>query len=474
MFPHPEMHSFPSNIQQNHTWKDVGLPLRVISCEALVKDNKIEWVKPTSWDFVIISHRWLENVAWKADHIRPYPAAGGIMVQAVRRESLRVLARLCQRLKWDYFWIDCICIDQKSQLEKAREIVNMANYYKLAAKTLIFPFGVDKVGPPLDREGEAPVWHSRAWTLQEEAMSGDRAHFVLCLPGTISQDQTEDINPIMSCHQTNDDKDFLQSFANFVPVESGDKRTQDKAYLYLVKKEKMTNWRNSYLEYLDVNVQEKARETIHLLKPLQVWTLWSALREMFRRDASNPEDRLYSLLGFIGVTLEPNEIQYGIGLRAALRKFIRALHFDQRLLVTVVEAYHGNFIDGYGTLPDFGDKITSRPAPLLTHIRTLGTADFLGHEGMQITAPSITVDLEMRDILEEQGDILEEQEQGTMTNGKKGPRRVQYGFIQLVNAAQRKSSTGDAWIQPGHPSLDVTLIAVTEIHPMHGRCRDIK
>lgn len=476
MFPQPEMHSFPSGVQQNDTWSewchnlrpttlipqcvdDVGLPLRVISCKELVENNKIEWIKPLNWDFVILSHRWLDNKEWRADHIRPYPAAGGIMVQAVRRESLKVLAELCLSLKKDYFWIDCICIDQKSQLEKAREIVNMANYYKSAAMTLIFPFGVDKVGPPLDRKGEAPVWHSRAWTLQEEAMSGERAQFVLCLPGRISQKCPA--TPIMSCQQANDDEDFLQSFANFVPVESSDKGAQDKAYLYLVNQKDMTMWRYFYFGYLDATVQDKAKETIDLLQPRQVWTLWSALREMFRRNAHNPEDRLYSLLGFIGVTLEPNEIQYGVGLRAALRKFIRALHFDQRLLVTVVEAYHGNFIDGYGTLPDFGDKITSRPAPLLTHIRTLGTADFLGHEGMQITAPSITVDLEMRD-------TLEEQKKGTMTNSKdqsleKGPRRVQYGFIQLVDAARRKSSTGDAWIQPGHPSLDVTLIAVTEI-----------
>ena len=48
----------------------------------------------------------------------------------------------------------------------------MGSYYAKSARTLIFPHGIDKVGPPLMSDGSLPVWHSRAWTVQEEALSG--------------------------------------------------------------------------------------------------------------------------------------------------------------------------------------------------------------------------------------------------------------------------------------------------------------
>lgn len=43
----------------------------------------------------------------------------------------------------------------------------------------------------------------------------------------------------------------------------------------------------------------------------------------------------------------PSEsIRYGISLRGALQLLVDAVQVDQRPLLTVVESYHGNFIDG--------------------------------------------------------------------------------------------------------------------------------
>ncbi|EON67964.1 hypothetical protein W97_07110 [Coniosporium apollinis CBS 100218] len=76
-----------------------------------------------------------------------------------------------------------------------------------------------------------------------------------------------------------------------------------------------------------------------------------------------------------------------------MRILADAVHLDQRLLPTVVESFHGNFIDGFSALPAFRD-ITAVPAPRLDHLRTLGVAEFPGYDGMRITAPAVVVDVE--------------------------------------------------------------------------------
>ncbi|KAJ9665651.1 hypothetical protein H2201_004343 [Coniosporium apollinis] len=258
----------------------------------------------------------------------------------------------------------------------------MGLYYANAKKTLIFPFGLDLVGPPLMPDsGAAPTWHSRAWTLQEEAVAGDKAYFVLYY--------SKDLNPRYA-HQN-----------------------------------------------------------------------WSALREMYRREAAKEEDLVYSVLGFLGVTITPNAVRYGIFLRGAMLILADAVHVDQRLLLTVVESFHGNFIDGFSALPAFRD-ITAMPAPRLHHLRTLGVAEFSGHDGMRITAPAVVVDVEkiidesnaINEALElpiqELVDVLEEK--GSLDS---------YRFSRMT-ARGRQSSEGLAKIAPGTPSLGVTLIAVAQ------------
>jgi len=101
------------------------LPLRVICAASLWPDGntmpELKVVQPQDWNFVAISHRWLENPEWEA-YRRPYPADHlGMKVTAVSKKSLYLLASICRTMGFQYFWLDCICIDQGSALEKARE-----------------------------------------------------------------------------------------------------------------------------------------------------------------------------------------------------------------------------------------------------------------------------------------------------------------------------------------------------------------
>jgi hypothetical protein len=60
-------------------------------------------------------------------------------VTAASRSALRSACKICLEEGFEYVWVDCVCIDQFSSLEKAREILNMGEYYAKAARTFVFP-----------------------------------------------------------------------------------------------------------------------------------------------------------------------------------------------------------------------------------------------------------------------------------------------------------------------------------------------
>lgn len=380
------------------------------------------------------------------------------MVTAVRKESLLALARLCLTLGIKSFWLDCICIDQKSQLEKTREILNMGSYYAKAVRTLIFPYGLDEVGPPLLPNGGAPVWHSRAWTLQEEVMAGDKAMFVLYF----SEDPGGECKHEGIFLSTLGNGNAVQKFQHF--VDSGAQSRQPKSCLHLVPRSKMTSFRTLFAcnVLTDQDARSEALRTLQFMQSQHNWTLWSALREMYRRQASQEEDLVYGILGLLGITLPPSSVRYGVGLRGALDLLAEAVHVDQRLLLTVVESYHGNFIDGYCSLPAFTDE-SAVPAAFMIHLRTLGTAQFSGHSGMHITAPAITVDWipsidessHLSEAMQEPEQVLIDvlEERGAMDLGS---------FFQRGPTSSR-SAQALAKIAPGTPGLELTLIAATQV-----------
>lgn len=424
-------------------------------------------VKPRKWDFAAISHRWESHDPWEAFEKRPYPAAGGVHVTAVKKKSLLALARLCLSLGIKYFWLDCLCIDQKSRLEQAREILNMGKYYSKAKQTLVFPYGLDTVGPPFLESGHAPVWHSRAWTLQEQAMAGDKVVFVLYFEQDGNSDGKYDHKALGLTTLAGSARGRVQPFEYFA---SGDdaKYCQPRRYLALVPNHQITNCRAVYASSPDVDFDDAARgEALKMISVMQSqrdWTLWSALREMFRREASHDEDLIYGLIGLLGISIPPDSIKYGIGLRGALLLLVSAVHVDQRLLLSVVESYHGSFIDGFSALPAFRDP-TAVPAPRLTHIRTLGVADFSGHSGMFVTAPSMLVNLvRMIDESNPLNEAMELPMQERMDALEEEGAMDKCAFTQLFPySSEMQLSDGVVRMAPGTPTLGLTLIAVTEV-----------
>ena len=182
---------------------------------------------------------------------------------------------------------------------------------------------------------------------------------------------------------------------------------------------------------------------IQILTSRREWNVWSVLREMYRRGAHNSEDLVYSALSLLGVTVSPSAIQYGIGLRGALSVLVEAMHVDQRLLLTVVEAYSNNsWISGYSALLSFVEPGNKSFAPMLKHLRILGTAEFMGHQGMLITAPSIQANLSFdveNDLTREprcvQVEALEDSSGlyvGTLSQITAGEQRNGYTLFQIA------------------------------------------
>lgn len=296
-------------------------------------------------------------------------------------------------------------------------------------------------------------------------MAGDKAWFVLYFKQHGNSDGKYD-HEALGLTTLGSANDRVQPFEYFASG-SGAKYHEPRRYLALVPTTDITSCRTVFTNSAGIDPNDDAREralqVILFMHSQKNWTLWSALREMFRRNASHDEDLIYGLIGLLGISIPPDSIRYGIGLRGALLLLVNAVHVDQRLLLSVVESYHGNFIDGFGTLPAFRDP-TAVPAARLEHVRTLGVAEFSGHSGMVVTAPSMLVTLvpkiddsgaDKGDEVPKQALVDELEEQGHMDK---------YGITQIIGEIQRDSN-GLVRMAPDTATLGITLIAVTEVQP---------
>jgi hypothetical protein len=122
----------------------------------------------------------------------------------------------------------------------------------------------------------------------------------------------------------------------------------------------------------------------------------------------------------------------------------------------------GNFIDGFGALIAFRDPMAV-PSARVKHLRTLGVAEFAGHNGIVITAPAMLVNLvkEIDDsdaVKEEMG--LPTQQHVNVLEGQGTMDKVH--LTQSLTASQLLSD-GLVKMIPDAATLGLTLIAGTEV-----------
>lgn len=360
------------------------LPLRVIDCQATVESQRIICVQPQDWDFTIISHRWSTTTPWEA-YRRPWPAIGGMMITASRRDSIMALAGYIPFITGSrFFWIDCVCIDQESSLEKGREILNMGSYYEKAEHCLIFPEGVDLVSPPIRQDGSRPSWYERAWTLQEEVLSRPRARYLFSSPISDPSIVPTGWNEWITAFGWDGNFSHVHDISGLLEWE---RNPGVQWKLYAVPASMLSQALGSCLDTAaGTAAQERILALLHANLASRQWTMVDVLRQMYHRDAARTEDLIYGCLGLLGIRLPSTP--YGVGLRDALKILVDTLHVDQRLLLCAVEAYHGlpSSIDGYSTLPAWREP-GAMCAPRFRILRTLGTGNFAGHHGMDVFSP---------------------------------------------------------------------------------------
>ena len=244
--------------------------------------------------FAILSHRWIDDQEvrlqdWEAYIAKQEPTSSEIQ----RKLGFIKIQNTCRQAKsrgLEWLWADTACIDKTNHLEVGKSINLMFSWYQSASICFVYLHDTSTGNPWFERTGDplvlrqTPGWFTRGWTLQE-----------LLAPSKIL---------------------FFDQHWNYL----GD-RTELSRVIH-----KVTNIP------LDVLCG----------KDILSYSYGDRLSWAKDRQTKEPEDRVYSLLGLLGVTLPA--VGYGIGLRSALWQLESAIDRQR--------------IDGNLSLPD--DELFSR------------------------------------------------------------------------------------------------------------------
>ncbi|ROW07666.1 hypothetical protein VMCG_03360 [Cytospora schulzeri] len=171
--------------------------LRLIDCIALLDHQKlkiwefVESLEQGSWPrvpYAVVSYIWRGNRPAGQDVLSSNNSPGSLRIKGAEDAdpiSVKVLRTICQSsmlgvpppahyhplnpLKWtnvprsEFLWLDQLCISQENKSDKAMQITKMHDVYSRCTACFIVPGGMQRL-VRLDEETE---WTHRAWTLQE-------------------------------------------------------------------------------------------------------------------------------------------------------------------------------------------------------------------------------------------------------------------------------------------------------------------
>jgi len=170
-----------------------SLRLRVIDLESWC----IVSASPTC-DYVALSYVWgsTEQQRLNEENFRAWTLPGAPASVSFPR-TIRHAMNVCRELRLRYIWIDSLCIVQSSESDRIHQINNMHHIYSQAYLTIVVASGTDcddgipSIGPRKIPQKIVEIggrkiatarwitksdllnstWNSRAWTLQEYALS---------------------------------------------------------------------------------------------------------------------------------------------------------------------------------------------------------------------------------------------------------------------------------------------------------------
>jgi hypothetical protein len=227
--------------------------------------------------YAILSHRWTDEIClqdWKAYLAAQDPASS----QIERKSGFTKIRNACVLAKEHglaWLWADTVCIDKTNNLEVGKSINLMFLWYQSASVCFVFlhdvPNGNQRIEWKADPPNyfESPEWFKRGWTLQE-----------LLAPSNVL---------------------FFNKHWDYL----GDRRELAKVI-------------NSFTRIpLDVLCGENFCS----------YSYADRFSWAIGRQTKEPEDRIYSLLGLLKVSLPA--IGYGIGLKSALQQLKSAIERER-------------------------------------------------------------------------------------------------------------------------------------------------
>ncbi|ETS81548.1 hypothetical protein PFICI_06550 [Pestalotiopsis fici W106-1] len=193
--------------------------------------------------------------------------------------KIRFCAEQAERDGFQYFWIDSCCIDKANAAELSESINSMFRWYQEAIRCYVYLSDVSKssnddglMGTTWEDEFQGSRWHTRGWTLQE------------LLASTVV--------------------DFFSSDGHRL----GDKQS---------------------LGQMIHDITHIPIEALHG-RPLSKYTIAERISWGRNRQTTRGEDKAYSLLGIMNVTIGAN---YGEGEEGAFKRLHRAIQDDQDIPV---------------------------------------------------------------------------------------------------------------------------------------------
>jgi hypothetical protein len=272
-----------------------------------VKTHELREFNEPPNDFAILSHRWIEDQEvrlqdWEAYVAQQEPTSSQVQCKSGFIKIQNACAQAKKRgLEW--MWADTACIDKTNHLEVGKSINLMFSWYQSASVCFVYLHDTSNGShhfewiqdPPAGRK--TPEWFTRGWTLQELLAPSKVLFF-------------------------NQDWNCLGDRGEFAEV-----------------------------------INKLTSIPLDVLGGKDIWSYSHAERLSWAkgRQTKEPEDRVYSLLGLLGVSLPA--VGYGIGLKSALWQLESAIDRQR--------------VEGNLSLPD--DELFSR---FITDMENIPTGTF--------------------------------------------------------------------------------------------------
>lgn len=230
--------------------------------------------------------------------------ADPISFAVLRTACLASLKRGCEML-----WLDRLCIMQTNDLDKGWQIKNMYRIYQSCKICLVLPGGLMRLADL----SEETSWIHRAWTLQEAVAPPEvscifswvldktihlQAHFSVVI-NEIEPGESGMLDLLSLLRGT---------LKSPMTIREGVRELGDQHMNILAQSSGPRRGPRSHIKAL-LGALDQSK------KPLQANAIW---RAAFMRTSSRPVDMIFSIMGLLGVTLEPSSFDKNDRYRATI------------------------------------------------------------------------------------------------------------------------------------------------------------